>query len=122
MKMQTHRNDDHDQNVRRMMEKIGVERVAAREVLEREARKMQQLRLSTITAGENGEQPLREWEKYGVLVRELPERKVDEDLDLVRVSIGGSFTEGMNYCVFRGPIGQVKDVLRRALNALSNAP
>lgn len=113
--MQTHGNDDH---LRKQMDEILAATGGARERLEQAAERAQRLGLSGITAGEPGERPLRQWEKYGVHVVEYGERETDADLNMVRISVGGSFTEGVNYCVFRGPIGQVKDVLRRALNAL----
>lgn len=119
--MQTHRDDEHLRHDPVMAE-IFAEREKALAKLQIEGAEALRVGASSITAGRPGEQPIREWEKYGVVVRELPERETDEALNVVRISIGGSFTEGMAYCVFRGSVSQVKDVLRRALNALRDAP
>lgn len=72
--MQTHRDDDHRPNA--MEDEV---REAFGD-LEDEAEAMRERRLSTITAGEGGEEVIREWQSNGVLVRQLPERETDENL------------------------------------------
>lgn len=112
--METHRDDEHLGQI--MREMVGAKQKAWDD-LQREA----DPRRSSIASG-GGEPALAEWDAYGVVVREFPERAIDEPLNMVRISIGGSITEGIAYCTFRGSRAQAKDLLRRALNALSKAP
>lgn len=117
--MESHRNDDH---LHTQMAELFFARNEATKRLQAEAEEAKRTGASAITGGTSGEEPLREWEKYGVFMREFPVRENDEALNLVRISIGGSFTENMAYCVYRGSTKEVRDLLTRALNALRYAP
>lgn len=111
--MQTH--DDRDfagDEERRMREAFGD--------LVAEAERMTADKLNTITAGDEGEEVVREMRINNVLVRELPQRETDGKLNLSRISIG-SIPGGLAYVVFRGPIKEVKLAMKRARNALRGA-
>jgi hypothetical protein len=75
---------------------------------------------STITAGTDDEQPLNQWKRRGIEVRELP---ADEH-GILRISVGGGEDTpvSLNYCVFRGNHAKCVDLLRNALIALQEGP
>lgn len=80
--------------------------------LQKQAKKMLEEGSNVITAGKFGEQVLFEYEKDGVLIRQMP----DDPLAL-RVSIGQiNITSKDSYLVFRGDPKQVKLLLTRMLN------
>lgn len=116
----THDDGDHQgEALKKILAEVVADRDRAFDQLRGEAERMTTERENTMTA--DGE-VLRAWELYGVHVTELPARDVDEALNITRVSLGGSPTEGITYCVFRGSVREAKDILRRALNALRDEP
>lgn len=84
--------------------------------LKEKANRMQSEGKSKITAGDDGEQPLEEWQQNGVHVRHMP----PDEHGILRISIGGGIVAPMelNYCVFRGNHGACIDLLRKALKAM----
>lgn len=86
--------------------------------LEEKADRMVAEGKSKITGGDEGEQPLAEWEYKGVACRHMP----PDEHGILRISIGGG-TETpveVNYCVFRGNRGHCIDLLRKALKAMES--
>ena len=121
--MQSHPDDEHTKGqLDRTLAEISADREQAFEMLKREAAASEAEGHAKITAGEPGEKPLFEWEKYGVTVKQYAERPTDEALNITRLSLGGSPTEGFTYLVFRGSNRDAKDILRRATNALRDGP
>lgn len=102
--MQTHQDRTHgDEFMKRLRER---------------AAQMKRDKASEITAGAAGEKPLAEWKSNGVGVRHM---RPDEQ-GILRISIGGGDTPvPMNYCVFRGELGECIDLLERAVKALRAA-
>ena len=103
--MQTHEDADFSQFRKNWLES-----------LEEKADKMQAAGLSKITGGEEGEQPLSEWQHKGVGVRHMP----PDAHGILRISVGGGQDTPieLNYCVFRGNRGHCIDLLRKALKAM----
>jgi hypothetical protein len=86
--------------------------------LDEKADRMKAAGQSKITGGEEGEQPLAEWQHKGVTCRHMP----PDEHGILRISIGGG-TEtpvDVNYCVFRGNRGHCIDLLRKALRAMES--
>lgn len=74
---------------------------------------------SVITSGAHGEKALAEWKSGGISVRHMP----DDEQGILRISIGGGKTPvPVEYCVFRGDLGQCIALLERAIVALRAAP
>lgn len=73
---------------------------------------------SKITAGEDGEVALAEWQHKSVHVRHMP----PDEHGILRISIGGGTDTPvkLDYCVFRGNRGHCIDLLRRALKAMES--
>lgn len=84
--------------------------------LEAKADRMQAAGQSKITGGDDGEQPLAEWQHKSVQVRHMP----PDEHGILRISIGGGQDTPveLNYCVFRGNRGHCIDLLRKALKAM----
>lgn len=102
--MQTHDNADQGDFLKRLKER---------------ADSMMENKASTITAGEDGKQPLAKWKSHTIHCKHMP---ADEQ-DVLRISIGGGDdlvggTLELNYCVIRGDRGKCIDLLRKALKAL----
>ncbi len=108
--MQTHMDSDF----------AGETRKRFMEALEARADKAIQDQTSKITGGMDGEQPINQWKRRGVEVRELP---ADEQ-GILRISVGGGDDTpvSLNYCVFRGNHAKCVDLLRKALIALQEGP
>lgn len=90
------------------------------ERLQQRAASMVRNKQSEITAGKQDEQPLAEWKAHGVGVRHMP----DDEQGILRISVGGGedLPISLNYCVFRGSIGQCIDLMHKAIRALREAP
>jgi hypothetical protein len=85
------------------------------ESLQGKADDMQREGLSQITAGKPDEPTLAEWQAHGVGVRQLP---ADEH-GILRISVGGGDTPvNVNYCAFRGNLGECVSLLHQAIRAL----
>lgn len=86
------------------------------ESLESKADRMAAAGQSKIAGGEEGEQPLAEWQHKGVCCRHMP----PDEHGILRISIGGGQDTPieLNYCVFRGNRGHCIDLLRKALKAM----
>ena len=98
--MQTHRDKDFDDGL--------LERLTGR------AEKMTASRENEITAGREGEEPIRSWRFDNVHVQKMP-----DDLDgLLRISLGGPGE--YTYCVFRGDRERCRRLLIHALRALAH--
>lgn len=81
------------------------------------ADRMREEKASEITAGSEGEVPLKQWEYGGVHCREMPA----DPQGILRISIGGGETAvQLDYCVHRGDKAQCIALLRRALRALES--
>lgn len=86
--------------------------------LRKRAAQMKRDKAAEITAGADGEKPLAEWDAHGVGVRHM---RPDEQ-GILRISIGGGDTPvPLNYCVFRGELGECIDLLEKAIKALRAA-
>jgi len=87
--------------------------------LKQRAAEMERGKQSEITAGKEGEEELAVWSSNGVQCRHLP----PDEQGILRISIGGGQTPiPLNYCVVRGDLGQVIDLLKQAITALKKAP
>lgn len=88
------------------------------ESLEAKADKMRAAGQSKITGGDEGENPLAEWEHKGILCRHMP----PDEHGILRISVGGGQDTPVevNYCVFRGNRGHCIDLLRKALKAMES--
>lgn len=77
-------------------------------------------RTSEITTGKPGEVPQAIWKSHGVHCVHLP----DDEQGIVRISIGGGNDTPvkLNYCNFRGSVGQCIALMERAIKALRAAP
>lgn len=87
-----------------------------RRALEERARGMVERGESQITAGAPGERVLGETSRYGVFVRRLP-----NDDDCLRISIGEALIDDARYLVFRGDPAACAALLERAARALRDA-
>lgn len=85
--------------------------------LEERAVEMSNSRLNEITAGRDGERVLLERQVGRVLVRQLP----DDDLGILRISIGGGEKLHGYYLVYRGDREAIREALRHALRAIDRA-
>lgn len=87
--------------------------------LRAKAAKMVDAGESQMTAGKPGEEPLAEYRRAGVTVRQLPE----DEYGILRLSIGAHPDAWLDtaYLVFRGDRGKCQSLLRRALRALEFA-
>lgn len=86
--------------------------------LEERAKKMVDNRASAITGGSPGEPVVDNWTENGIMVTKRP----DDEQGIMRISIGGGPNTPVNidYCVFRGDLGDAVDLLERALVALKS--
>jgi hypothetical protein len=84
--------------------------------LQRRADAMVDLKQSIITAGKDGEVPLKEWSACGVGVKQLP----NDEQGILRISIGGGDHLPVNadYCVYRGDRQACIELLEKSLEAL----
>jgi hypothetical protein len=103
--MDTHRDADIPQELREKQDL---------EMFERMARQMRESGASQITGGKEGEKPIAEYAVGTIYCRKMP----DDPLAL-RISIGeGHNVKESAYCVFRGNVADVIELLDRALSAL----
>jgi len=86
--------------------------------LEEKANQMHANGGSKITGGDEGEEPLSEWQHKTVHVRHMP----PDEHGILRISVGGGTDTPiqLNYCVFRGNRGHCIDLLRKALKAMES--
>jgi len=106
--MQTHYDRNHERSMREFWERL---KERADEAVDK--------RLSEITTGKPGEQPLASWRSHGVECVNLP----DDEQGILRISIGGGHPHvELNYCNFRGDVGKCIDLLERAITALRACP
>jgi len=82
--------------------------------LEQKAVELSGQRLNEIAAGKDGERVLFERQVGHVCVRQLP----DDDLGILRISIGGGEKLDGYYLVYRGDRDAVREALRHALRAI----
>ncbi len=115
--MQTHHDAEHEDRQARELR----ERLDDLKDLEAEAERMTEEGENVITAGEDGEEPIAEWGKFGVRVTQYPVREIDAPLDILRISLG-QVGDGTGYCVFRGDINRAIHLLTQAKNALKRRP
>ncbi len=113
--MQTHHDAEHeDRQARELRDRL------MGDLLE-EADRMMEEGENLITAGEEDEEPIAVWGKFGVRVTEYPVREMDAPLDILRISLG-QVGDGTGYCVFRGDINRAIHLLTQAKNALKRRP
>ena len=109
--MQSHEDSSHRNRLHQALNKEWMDS------LEAKAKKVMEAKGSTITAGEEHEVPLTEYQAANeVHVRRLPEDKHG----IIRISVGGgdNLPVKCNYLVFRGNPKQAIQLLRKALAAL----
>lgn len=107
--MQTHYDKQHGEYVD-FMERL-------RERADKAARD----KVSQITTGKDGEEPLGSWKaSNGVHVRHLP----DDEQGILRISLGGgdNLPVTMNYLTIRGRVGECIALLEKAIVALRECP
>ena len=98
--MQTHDDFSHEDFMKRLMER-------ADEAVDK--------RLSEITTGKAGEEPITSWRAFGVECVQLP----PDEQGILRISIGGGHPHvELNYCNFRGDTGKCIALLEKALKAM----
>lgn len=117
--MQTHSDNDFPHHLARATAEAvptGADLADRRRTLEERARDMVVRGESQITVGAPGEWPLRDTSRYGVFVRRMP-----DDVDCLRITIGEAFIDDARYLVFRGDPSACAALLERAARGLRDS-